>query len=157
LHYDGNNWSPQLSGTFDLLNGISCATPDYCVIVGYEYSLLTKALVVSSPVPANTSGALAYALANASPYQAINIVLPPGSTINASSQLAPAKEGVQINGKCGSSGPAITVSGGGNSGSGLLTLNGKNSVYGLKLTNYNGKLLNLAGTGNKLSCFAATR
>ncbi len=157
LHYDGVNWSPQLSGTIDLLNGISCPTRDYCVIVGWQYSLLTKALVVNSPASANISGTLADALANAAPYQAINFVLPPNSTISVSSQLAPAKEGVQLNGKCGPSGPAITINGGGLSGSGLLTLNGKNNLYGLKLTNYNGKLLNIAGTGNKLSCFATVR
>jgi len=34
LHYDGLNWSTQLSGTLDILNGISCPIRDYCVVVG---------------------------------------------------------------------------------------------------------------------------
>lgn len=157
LKYSGTTWFVENAGMGEGLNAISCVSEIFCLAVGSRDTILAKSSnIVTSLADNNVPGTLRYALSNATQGQTIKINIPNGTTITPGSQLPPLPLNVKIIGSCTTNGPAITINGNGLSANGL-TLNGKNSINGLKITGFGGKLINFIGLGNKLSCVSVVR
>jgi predicted outer membrane repeat protein len=107
----------------------------------------------------NVTGTLSNALKNAASGQTIVFNLTGGAnTVRVSGELPPLKAGVRIQGECINGRPSIIIDGSGTTGvvRGLVLV-GLNSLSGIELRGFRGKLLTVSGKGNQLRCSKADR
>jgi hypothetical protein len=103
-------------------------------------------------------GMLSTLLSIADTGRTINFDLGSNNKVDVNKALPPVPSGVHLTGTCDRSGagPGVTIDGHGITGDGLV-LQGKVDLFGIKVTNFKGRLIKsrITGTGNKLDCVSA--